>query len=293
MAREAGLPSLSVLSVIAGTVTAYGTFAIVAAVAGAILVRADATTDFSTNDWTSTTALSGLVTALVLLVAYVFGGYVAGRMAARAGVIHGAAVALFSLVAGAGVGAAVGALSDRADIESNLGSIGVPTSFDDWTAVSWATVAASLAAVVVGAVLGGALGVRWHTTLIRRVADPDVGASADARHRAEQLEAERDRYVGAAAATAPTTTRGRWKHEQREREERLDTGEPGDHDAPRSTTDDGPHLVDLRDGAEPDDESATDAERERKLRMEQIREAGRSAVVVPEPSGDSGRPTDR
>src|SRR4051812_23507500 len=89
MAREAGLPTVSVVSIIAGRVTAYGAFAVLAALVGAVLSRTDANVDFSTNEWSSTAALGGLATAIVLLVAYLFGGYVAARMAGRAGLLHG------------------------------------------------------------------------------------------------------------------------------------------------------------------------------------------------------------
>src|SRR5688572_24681931 len=49
VAREAGLGRVSMLSVLAGTLTAYGAFAVVAAVAGAVLAAADVDTDFQTK----------------------------------------------------------------------------------------------------------------------------------------------------------------------------------------------------------------------------------------------------
>jgi hypothetical protein len=193
--REAGLSRISLVSVLAGTLTAYGAFAIVAAIAGGILSAADIDTDFSTNDWSSGEALGGLVTALVLLVAYLFGGYVAGRMARRSGLLHGVAVFVLSIVAGAVAGAVVGALSDSADVERNLRSIGVPTSGDEWSGVSVVAAIAAIAAIFIGATLGGKLGERWHSKLARRAADPSVGPAADARRQAREADERRDQDI--------------------------------------------------------------------------------------------------
>ena len=78
-------------SILAGIVAAYGTFAIVAAVVGAIANGADADTEFRTNDWTGSGATALLISAATLFVAFLFGGYIAGRMARRRGVAHGIA----------------------------------------------------------------------------------------------------------------------------------------------------------------------------------------------------------
>ena len=193
--QEAGLPRLSFVSILAGTLTAYGAFAIVAALVGGILNAADVDTDFSTNDWASTGAIGGLATGLALLVAYLFGGYVAGRMARRSGMLHGVGVAVLSIVGGGLAGAAISALADNDQIEQNLSSIGVPTSWDEWTAVAVTTTIVALAAVIVGSIAGAIYGERWHTRLLDRAADPETGRSAAARRRAEELESERDRLV--------------------------------------------------------------------------------------------------
>lgn len=188
-AREAGYGTLSPVSVLAGVISAYGAFAIVAAIAGAILTSVDAQTEFRTNDWTGSGAVAALASAVVLFLAYLFGGYVAGRMARRAGMLHGVVVFIVSLVLGAVVGGVVNALADSAEIEQNLRSIGVPTTTDQISDVAIAAAVVSLAAVLIGSVLGGVLGERWHTKLARRAADPEVGPSAEARARIEQDDA--------------------------------------------------------------------------------------------------------
>ncbi len=190
-AREAGYGSISPLSVIAGVVCAYGAFAIIASIVGAVLSAADVETEFRTNDWTGSGAVAALASAVALFLAYLFGGYVAGRMARRSGMLHGVLVFITSLVLGAIVGGVVGALADNDDIERNLRSIGIPTTSDQLSDVAIAGAIASVAAILLGSLLGGVLGERWHTKLARRVADPEIGPAADARRRADEEEAER------------------------------------------------------------------------------------------------------
>ena len=190
-ALEAGFGTLSPLSVLAGVLCAYGAFAIVAAVVGAALAAADVNTEFRSNDWTGSGAVASLASAAVLFIAYLFGGYVAGRMARRAGLLHGALVFVVSLLVGGVAGGVVSTLADSNDIEDNLRSIGVPTTMDQVTEVAVAGVILSLVAVLVGSLLGGALGECWHTKLARRVADPEIGTTADERARLEAEEAAR------------------------------------------------------------------------------------------------------
>ena len=207
---EAGIGQLSAISVLAGLVTAYGTFAVVAAIAGSVLASGDVDTEFRTNDWTGSGAVAALTSAVVLLIAYVFGGYVTGRMARRRAVRHGVVLAVATLVVGAIAGGVVSALTDDASIRSNLRSIGVPTTMDQVTDVAIAGVIISLVAIVAGSILGAVAGERWHTKLARRVADPDIGASAVERERLEQEQEAR---------------RARLAEEQGARRDRID-GDP-------------------------------------------------------------------
>src|SRR5687767_6388325 len=91
LATEAGYPKVSLGSVLAGVLVAYGAFAVIAAAASGILTAAGVDIDsLSTNDWREYGLLSGAVAAVSLFLSYVFGGYVAGRMARRAGTLNGA-----------------------------------------------------------------------------------------------------------------------------------------------------------------------------------------------------------
>jgi hypothetical protein len=92
--------------------------------------------------------------------------------------------------------------------------------------------------VVVGSLLGGALGERWHARLFARAADPTVGAQAEAarqaesartqanlalarsegRLRAHELERERDRGLMAEQEQALAEERDRTVELQRDRD---------------------------------------------------------------------------
>jgi hypothetical protein len=104
------------------------------------------------------------------LLAYLWGGYTAGRMSRGAGAANGllvpiAAIALVALVGG--IAALLGATTNlnlpfsdtRLPVETDLLiDWGIPVGI------------ASLAAMLVGGAIGGILGVRWHTKLERTVA---------------------------------------------------------------------------------------------------------------------------
>jgi hypothetical protein len=190
LAREAGIGKLSLLAILAGAVTAFGTFAILLAVISAIAGAVVANTDFGTLDWRSVGIGAGITIALALLVAYLFGGYVAGRMARRAGWLNGLAVFVLAILVPAILAAILSSQADQVDPSvgptalGNLRSIGVPTSGDEWAEIGTIVGLGSLLAMLAGSVLGGILGERWHGKLPRPVhtetrtvvdrADPDV-----------------------------------------------------------------------------------------------------------------------
>lgn len=73
-----------------------------------------------------------------------------------------------------------------ATASDNLRSLGIPTTGTEYGQAATVAGIASLIALVVGSVLGGALGERWHARLVARAADPTVGAQAAAAREAEQ-----------------------------------------------------------------------------------------------------------
>jgi len=205
LTRQAGIGKLSFISVLAGVLVAYGAFAVLVALAGAAAAAIGLTSDLSANNWAELGVGSAIVAAVVLLVAYLFGGYVAGRMARRAGLLHGLGVFILALVIVALIAAIAATQTDTSAIRDNLRSLGIPTTGAEWGEVGTLAGIGSLAAMLVGAVLGGMLGERWHTKLTRRAASPKYGpdrdqpatddraATAPARDAADRDRADRDR----------------------------------------------------------------------------------------------------
>lgn len=190
LAHRAGMGRISLASVLAGVLVAYGAFAVLMAVTAAVAESAGFDTDLSANEWRTLGAAGGAVVAAVLLACYLFGGYVAGRMARRAGATNGAMVFVLGLLVAVGVTGLVNVFTDGDDILRNLRNIGVPTSGDEWRDVATVAGLGSLLAMLVGSLAGGALGERWHAKLVTRAADPDVGPEAEARAEAERHRRE-------------------------------------------------------------------------------------------------------
>jgi len=111
--------------------------------------------------------------AVILFVSYFCGGYVAGRMARFNGARQGVAVWLWALVVIVVVGIVGAVAGSKYDVLGQLNSFPrVPVKQSDLTTAG--VVALVLAAVtsLVGAVVGGSAGMRFH----RRVDQVDVDA---------------------------------------------------------------------------------------------------------------------
>lgn len=145
LVREAGFKPTSAISVVAGTLVAFGLMAVVMAIAGAIAMAIGLDTD--------------------------------GRMSRRMGFRHGSlvfvcAVAIIAVVTG--VVALAGAWTDlRQDLASN----DVPTGSGTWSDIGIAAAIASASAMLLGSMFGGISGDRWHSRL--------TAAAAEARARDE------------------------------------------------------------------------------------------------------------
>lgn len=120
----------------------------------------------------SSAQTAGLVGAIVLLVvlliAYFCGGYVAGRMARFNGVKQGIAVWVWALVI-AVVVAVLGLIAgDRFDVVSQLSTLPqLPVSTSDLTTGGIVALLAVAATSLIGAILGGLAGMRFHRKVDR------------------------------------------------------------------------------------------------------------------------------
>lgn len=233
LAADAGFGAVSLPSILAGVLVAYGAFAILAAIAAAIVDAVGFETDVISTDYEELSIAGGLITAAVLFLSYLFGGYVAGRMARRSGVVQGILVALLGLVIVAVVAALVNQAAGTDDIVGNLRDLGVPTTADEYGQAFTIAGLAALAGIVLGGVFGGILGERWHGRLLARAVDPNVGTEAEMRTRAQQdmarAEEERTRSFERARVASP------------ERARRADRDALGDADRPTRRWGWGPH----------------------------------------------------
>ena len=167
LARQAGLGRLSFISVLAGVLVAYGAFALLAALVGAVAVVLDLDTDLASNDWATLGRGSAVTATVVAFVAYLFGGYVAGRMARRAGLVNGLAVFALAILLVVVVGAIVANQADTEAVQANLRSLGLPITAAEWARIGTVAGIGTLVGMLVGAGIGGVVGERWHSELTR------------------------------------------------------------------------------------------------------------------------------
>lgn len=222
LAEDAGFGRASLGSVVAGTLVAYGAFMVLLAIAGGIAAAVGVNTDLGSRDLHSLGIGGGIAVAVVLFVSYLFGGYVAGRMARRSGILNGLLVFVFGLIVAAAVGGAVAGLGGTDNVVNGVRNVGLPTSASQWRGIGMFAGLVSLAAMLLGSLLGGRMGERWHSKLLVRALDPAIGPESRIRRDA-------DEGVGR-ADERHTATVDRVRMARAER----DMGRDGNHDAVRS-----------------------------------------------------------
>jgi hypothetical protein len=154
-------------SVITGVLVAIGAFIILSALIGAILA-ALGMTDGTVNaaDMRNATIGAGIGLVLAQFLAYLWGGYTAGRMARGSGILNGLLVPLAAIILigllGAIVAAFAGNVTVQADaqVQQNL-----PLPLSDLADIGTGVGIGVLVAMFAGGALGGHLGSRWHTKL--------------------------------------------------------------------------------------------------------------------------------
>jgi MFS family permease len=195
LVEDAGLPTTSPISVVAGTLVAFGFVAVVLAIVGSIGNQFGISTDgVSTDQWRNAGIATAAVATVVLFVSFFFGGYTAGRMGRRAGFSHGAAVFALGVVAVAVVVGLTAWTGTAHTVRTNLADSGVPTDASTWSGVAIGALLAGLVATFLGAALGGIRGERWHGRLESAAHDARTPEAIDLTRPENQpsLEAERE-----------------------------------------------------------------------------------------------------
>lgn len=175
LARWAGMGRMSGLGVIAGVLVAYAAFAVLVGVTTALVQALGIDVDLTDREWRQVGTGAAIAAGVLLFVAYLFGGYVSGRMARRAGLTNGLLVFVAALVVAAitvGVVQFTGVSGEALErVRESLRNFGVPTSGRQWDDVGTVAGIAALVGMFVGSLLGGVLGERWHVKLAHNALD--------------------------------------------------------------------------------------------------------------------------
>ena len=153
----------SLWSVLSGLLVAFGAFIIISAIVSGILAATGvAEGGIDPNEATTAGIGAGVGLVIAQFLAYLWGGYTAGRMARGSGVLNGILVPIVAIVVVAVLGAIVTALvGDVQTPSAQQLPLPLTTVRDIGTGVGIGL----LVAMLLGGALGGWLGARWHTKL--------------------------------------------------------------------------------------------------------------------------------
>jgi hypothetical protein len=186
---------VSPVGVLTGVLVAFGAIFLLSALVGGILAATGVETTLG-DEAQEATLGAGIAFVAAMFLAYLWGGYTAGRMGRGAGAVNGLLVPLLALIVAGVVLAVVTALGATANLNLPLGDSQLP--IEDGNLVEFGTGVgiASLIAMFVGGILGGLAGARWHTRLERHaVAAQREGLAAEERDRAEIRRADEQRLA--------------------------------------------------------------------------------------------------
>ncbi|CAA9394586.1 MAG: hypothetical protein AVDCRST_MAG75-1757 [uncultured Propionibacteriaceae bacterium] len=149
-----------------GWLTATGTsvilLALVTAVAAAIGANSGLTQQTAAANAQQIGLATGIAVAVVLFIAYYCGGYVAGRMARFNGLKQGLAVWLWAIIIIIVLTIVGAILGNSYDVLRQVSFPQIPTSRSQLTAGGVIALAIFLGVALLGALLGGLAGMRFH-----------------------------------------------------------------------------------------------------------------------------------
>jgi hypothetical protein len=111
--------------------------------------------------------VSGIVLLVVILIAYVAGGYVAARMARFSGLKQGLGVWLWAVIFAVVIGVIGFLAGNTSALMSRVSGLRLPVSTGTLTGGTIVTVVAIALIALVGALLGGLAGMRYHRRVDR------------------------------------------------------------------------------------------------------------------------------
>lgn len=152
-----------------GWLTAMGTTVLLTALVTAIGANTGTTVDDAADAALGAGGIIAIIViGLVLLVSYYAGGYVAGRMARFSGAKQGIAVWLWALAVAVLVAIVTAIAGAQWDILGNLDSFPrIPVTPETATVTGILTALGAAIVTLVGAILGGLAGMRFHRRVDR------------------------------------------------------------------------------------------------------------------------------
>lgn len=180
--------------VVTGVLVAFGAMFLLSALIAGVIAALGYDDEIARGESFEIGAGAAIALIAAQLIAYMWGGYTAGRMSRGAGLANGLLVPLGAIVVALIVAAVAAMLGATTNLNLPFDEITLPIEGDlliDWgPAVGIST----LVAMFLGGALGGLMGARWHTKLERRVAEE------------ERAEARDERTAGSDAGTTPVRT---------------------------------------------------------------------------------------
>jgi hypothetical protein len=197
---------VSIGAILTGVVVAVGSFFLLSALVGGILVALDV----NLNPTAGNTVKLGIGAVIALLIAqflsYLWGGYTAGRMGRGAGFLNGLLVPIFAIVIAIIVGALVAWLGASANVNLPFRPVQLPVR--NAQLVDWGTALGIglLVVMLLGGILGGALGARWHTKLERRAIEDEEIRTQQSRSDVDLTDSAEPRMTPPPRPTETTRT---------------------------------------------------------------------------------------
>lgn len=211
-------------AILTGTVVFFGALSLLAAIIGGVLAAADIEAGEVSGDVREASVGVGIAFVVAIFLAALWAGYTAGRMGRGAGAVNGGLVSVLVILVVVGIWAIANALDATANVNLPFSTGRLPFAEDDQAVefASWVGIA-SLAALVVAAIVGGGMGSRWHTKLERGALERAEADHRDRRRR-ENEAADRERAEERAERDhrAATERTSQLRHDER-RDEGGDT----------------------------------------------------------------------
>lgn len=177
-------------SIITGVLVAFGAMFLLSALTAGVLAATGYLHEVGTGTVLEVSLGAGIAFVLAQFLAYLWGGYTAGRMSRGAGVANGLLVPIVAILLALAVWAIAAVLGATANLNLPFTAQRLPIDTDLLLEYGPAVGIASLIAMFLGGALGGAMGAHWHTKL--------------ERHAIEEARTETD--DSSAPATSTRTT---------------------------------------------------------------------------------------